>query len=316
MEADITHIGSRNNLKGRNPSDQLRDYYSNHLQVTADTPPAFIAQAETDETVSVENSMIYARALAEKGVPVTLCVYPTGTHDSPGNSQWEFADLYDAELEKFLNNLPVKKPSDVVTVCYTFDTFENQYRVCSANPEGVTEADGRLTADDSAEHFIVFESETPMDVFQVSCDIKSLDTAYDAGIVVLANGETADELKGSALCVQIVGTRIRLQRFDAEAGRWKVLKGATFQVPAEGTNVRILCQGNGSVNVFAGNGTAPLFTYQMTDEERALSGDVGLYSNMKATVFDNFTIKSKQYKKSPPSPSLKRRGSYSSPKEE
>ena len=35
----------------------------------------------------------------------------------------------------------------------------------------------------------------------------------------------------------------------------------------------------------------------MTEEEKALSGHVGLFANKNATVFDNFTIKSKQYKK-------------------
>ena len=297
MEDGITHAGSRDNLIGRNPSNQLRDFYSNNLQVTTETPPAFIAQPVTDQTVSVQNALVYARALAEKGVPVTLCVYPKGTHDSPSDAQWEFIDNYHAELEKFLNSLPARESVGGESVAYTFDSFENEYRVLSDHPEGVTEADGKLTADESGEHFVVFESATPMNEFQVSCDIYSPDATYDAGIVMLASGETAADVKTSAHCVQIVGSRVRLQKFNAEVGKWKVLKAASFMVPAGGVNIKVLCPGNGTIKVYADSSSTPLFTYQMTEEEKALSGHVGLFANKNATVFDNFTIKSKQYKK-------------------
>ncbi|MDZ7720207.1 MAG: alpha/beta hydrolase [Balneolaceae bacterium] len=41
MKEPYTHHGSRNNLLGENPSDEMVEYYSNEAQVTEDTPPHF-----------------------------------------------------------------------------------------------------------------------------------------------------------------------------------------------------------------------------------------------------------------------------------
>jgi acetyl esterase/lipase len=49
------------------------------IQVTAQTPPAFLVQAEDDE-MGVENSIFYYLALAKAHVPVEMHLYPVGGH--------------------------------------------------------------------------------------------------------------------------------------------------------------------------------------------------------------------------------------------
>ncbi|MGF7232386.1 alpha/beta hydrolase [Arachidicoccus sp.] len=76
----LTHRGSRDNLIGKNPSEKLIREFSNELQVTSNTPPAFIFQAENDATVEVENSIIFFQALHKHGVNAELLIYPKGSH--------------------------------------------------------------------------------------------------------------------------------------------------------------------------------------------------------------------------------------------
>jgi acetyl esterase/lipase len=76
----IGHTGSKGNLLGRNPSaDDVRTY-SNELQVTPQTPPTFLMQAEDDRTVSVRNSLCFYEALLQNGVQAELHIYPKGGH--------------------------------------------------------------------------------------------------------------------------------------------------------------------------------------------------------------------------------------------
>ena len=76
----LTHKGSRDNLIGKNPSEKMIREYSNEMQVTYETPPAFIFQAENDHTVKVENSIIFFQALHRNGVNAELLIYPEGGH--------------------------------------------------------------------------------------------------------------------------------------------------------------------------------------------------------------------------------------------
>lgn len=75
-----THAGSRENLLGKNPSEALERQYSNELHVTAQTPPTFLVQAGDDETVPVQNSLLFYEALLAHKVPAELHVYPHGGH--------------------------------------------------------------------------------------------------------------------------------------------------------------------------------------------------------------------------------------------
>ena len=49
------------------------------IQVTAQTPPTFLVQAE-DDPVHVENSIVYFMALKHAGVPAEMHIYTQGGH--------------------------------------------------------------------------------------------------------------------------------------------------------------------------------------------------------------------------------------------
>src|SRR6266403_1056790 len=76
----FTHQGSKNNLLGKDPSQDLVRDLSNELQVTKETPPCFIWHTYEDKGVVVENSLQFAEALRKAGVPFDLHVYQKGAH--------------------------------------------------------------------------------------------------------------------------------------------------------------------------------------------------------------------------------------------
>lgn len=80
MTDELTHSGSQHNLLGDKPDPELVKLLSNELQVTKDTPPAFIWHTADDGAVKVENSLQFALALRKNGVPFALHVYPHGNH--------------------------------------------------------------------------------------------------------------------------------------------------------------------------------------------------------------------------------------------
>ncbi len=80
MSQPFLHTGSKNNLIGEDPEPQLARFYSGELQITKETPPAFLVHATDDQTVAVENSLVFYQALKDRGVPAELHVYPKGGH--------------------------------------------------------------------------------------------------------------------------------------------------------------------------------------------------------------------------------------------
>ena len=76
----LTHSGSKNYLLGENPSPELVDLLSNEKHVTKDTPPCFLWHTSEDKSVSVENSIEFAHALAKNNVPFDLHIYQQGRH--------------------------------------------------------------------------------------------------------------------------------------------------------------------------------------------------------------------------------------------
>lgn len=84
MTAELTHEGSRNLLIGE-PADTpeytgLITRFSNELNVTADSPPAYLVHATDDTVVIVENALHYFDALRTKDVSVQMLIVPDGGH--------------------------------------------------------------------------------------------------------------------------------------------------------------------------------------------------------------------------------------------
>ncbi|HTX17031.1 MAG TPA: alpha/beta hydrolase [Bacteroidota bacterium] len=80
MQDSLTHQGSRDNLLGKHPSKEDIDEYSNELQVTDQTPPAYIIQAGDDKVVDVDNSIVYYEHLRHHNVFTEMHLYPKGNH--------------------------------------------------------------------------------------------------------------------------------------------------------------------------------------------------------------------------------------------
>lgn len=98
MGAGFTHGGSRKELLGEQPTEELVGRYSNELQVTADTPPVFLAHAVDDKPVPIENSRQFVDAMKAHQRPVELLELPTGGHglngcQGPLWEQWKEAAL-------------------------------------------------------------------------------------------------------------------------------------------------------------------------------------------------------------------------------
>lgn len=70
-------------------SEEELDYMSLENHVTADTPPCFLWQTVTDETVPVENSYLFAEACRKKGVFHAHHVFSHGRHGlSLADADW------------------------------------------------------------------------------------------------------------------------------------------------------------------------------------------------------------------------------------
>jgi acetyl esterase/lipase len=79
-----THGGSKNNLLGKDPTPEAIKLFSNELQVSANTPPTFLAHAADDGTVPPENSRLFYDALIANGVPAKYLKLPRGGHGLNG----------------------------------------------------------------------------------------------------------------------------------------------------------------------------------------------------------------------------------------
>jgi len=76
----IGHMGSRDNLLGKDPDEKLVHLFSNEEQVTAQTPPTFLVHASDDDGVNPENSIRFYQALLKNKVQAELHLYEHGGH--------------------------------------------------------------------------------------------------------------------------------------------------------------------------------------------------------------------------------------------
>jgi acetyl esterase/lipase len=94
MREPYVHRGSREHLLGAHPPDELVNLMSNELQVTKDTPPAFLFHTSDDPVVPVQNSIEFYLALRKAGVPAEMHIFEHGRHgvglakDDPALSIW------------------------------------------------------------------------------------------------------------------------------------------------------------------------------------------------------------------------------------
>lgn len=81
---ETTHQGCKNNLFGKSPSPKLLESFSNEKQVTARTPPAYLAHAIDDKAVPSQHSRVFHQALQNHRVTAELLELPRGGHGLDG----------------------------------------------------------------------------------------------------------------------------------------------------------------------------------------------------------------------------------------
>ncbi|MDF1746324.1 MAG: GDSL-type esterase/lipase family protein [Gimesia sp.] len=104
-----THGGSKKNLLGPNPSEELVELFSNEKQVTAQTPPVFLAHALDDKPVPPKNSKALFQALQAKKIPSKYLELPYGGHGLNGlkGPMWDAWQKQSMEWLAKLKFIPV-----------------------------------------------------------------------------------------------------------------------------------------------------------------------------------------------------------------
>jgi len=80
MDGPAAHAGSRQALLGAHPSAADVRLMSVEQQVTAATPPTLLIHTQEDQTVSVENSILFYQALTRAKVPAEMYLFEHGSH--------------------------------------------------------------------------------------------------------------------------------------------------------------------------------------------------------------------------------------------
>lgn len=94
LEPPFSHVGSHDNLLGKDADPALVHSLSNDTQVTPQTPPAFLWHTNEDQGVPADNSVLFYEALRKAQVPAELHVFTKGPHGigmapgDPAASAW------------------------------------------------------------------------------------------------------------------------------------------------------------------------------------------------------------------------------------
>jgi len=80
MDLTYTHRGSRENLLGKNPTQQQLDYFSAQKNVNSATPPCFLVHAQDDGAVNIMNSIQYFESMTRNKVKGELHILQNGGH--------------------------------------------------------------------------------------------------------------------------------------------------------------------------------------------------------------------------------------------
>lgn len=95
MTTALTHGGSRDNLLGKNPTDEDIDLFSNELQIKPNTPIAYLTHTADDTVVDVDNSIQYFEKLRHNKVEAEMHIYPKGGHGFIFQHQGWMIPLFD-----------------------------------------------------------------------------------------------------------------------------------------------------------------------------------------------------------------------------
>lgn len=100
---DLIHKGSFRNLLGEDASEERKAMFSLEKRVSAKTPPTFLMHSADDASVPAGNSLAYAKALGEFGIPYSLHIYPSATHGMGMRPGFGSASTWPSALRDWLN---------------------------------------------------------------------------------------------------------------------------------------------------------------------------------------------------------------------
>ena len=117
MDKSFTHMGSHDNLLGKDASADLEKEFSNEKQVTKETSRAFIVYSDDDKVVPPANGVNYYLALNKKGVPSVLHIYPTGGHGWGIREDFLYKSEMQNELTSWLRSFKAPRKDAVRVAC-------------------------------------------------------------------------------------------------------------------------------------------------------------------------------------------------------
>ncbi|KAF6814468.1 endo-beta-xylanase b [Colletotrichum sojae] len=80
LEGNYTHAGSRDNLVGAGADAETLSALSAQNRVSDATPPTFLFHTFNDRSVPVENTLMFAEAMAKHKRPTQVLILPDGSH--------------------------------------------------------------------------------------------------------------------------------------------------------------------------------------------------------------------------------------------
>ena len=111
MEGPSVHAGSRRNLLGENPAPDLVNLLSVERQVTAATPPTLLIHTQEDQSVPVENSLLFYQALTRAKVPAEMYLFEHGAHGMGMKPDFGTASDWPRRAEEWLRQRGLLVPA-------------------------------------------------------------------------------------------------------------------------------------------------------------------------------------------------------------
>lgn len=100
-----THIGTFNNLLGRDRTESESEAYSMDKCVTEKTPPTLLLLSDDDRTVPAAGAAMYYAALKYYGVKASLYVFPSGGHGWGNYDKFSYQKEWQNLLLRWLDEL-------------------------------------------------------------------------------------------------------------------------------------------------------------------------------------------------------------------
>lgn len=104
LDAEITHKGTRNGFLGKDNTDANAALWSAENNINPQSPRTMLIHCSDDNVVHPQNSIRLYSALQRAGVPVTMLMYPTGSHGWGFHRDFKYHDVLLDEIDAWLTS--------------------------------------------------------------------------------------------------------------------------------------------------------------------------------------------------------------------